>query len=61
MPELQTDMGTPIPLKIGLPISLTVDGHPVTVSQGASVMRAAAEAGVKVPKLCAYQAEQLPL
>ena len=53
MPELQTDMGTPIPLKIGLPISLTVDGHPVTVSQGASVMRAAAEAGVKVPKLCA--------
>jgi formate dehydrogenase major subunit len=47
------DMGTPVPLKIGGLISLTVDGHEVTVPQGASVMRAAAEAGVKVPKLCA--------
>jgi len=53
MPELQTDMGTPIPLKIGLPVSLIVDGRPVTVAQGASVMRAAAEAGVQIPKLCA--------
>jgi len=53
MPELQSDMGTPLPLKIGLPVSLTVDGRPVTVSRGASIMRAAAEAGVSVPKLCA--------
>ena len=53
MVEVQTDMGTPIPLKIGIPVALTVDGRAVTVPAGASVMRAAAEAGVKVPKLCA--------
>ena len=53
MHEVHTDMGTPMPLKIGVPVSLTVDGHPVTVAKGASVMRAAAQAGVKVPKLCA--------
>ena len=45
------DLGTP--LKIGRPVSLTVDGKPVTVAQGTSVMRAAALAGVAVPKLCA--------
>ena len=45
------DMGTPI--KIGRPVSLTIDGHTVTVAQGTSVMRAAAEAGVAVPKLSA--------
>ncbi len=48
-----TDMGTPIPLKVGGLVTLQVDGQAVTVSEGASVMRAAAEAGVKVPKLCA--------
>jgi formate dehydrogenase major subunit len=49
----QADLGTPIPLKIGKPVTLTVDGRQVTVPGGASVMRAASEAGVKVPKLCA--------
>jgi formate dehydrogenase major subunit len=53
MYESQTDMGTPMPLKIGLPVSLIVDGREVTVRKGASVMRAAADVGVKVPKLCA--------
>ncbi len=37
----------------GDPITLTVDGLAVTVPDGTSVMRAAFEAGVKVPKLCA--------
>jgi len=49
----QQDMGTPVPLKIGGLVSLHVDGKEVTVPEGSSVMRAAAIAGVKVPKLCA--------
>jgi formate dehydrogenase major subunit len=53
MYEARLDLGTPAPLKIGMPVSLTVDGRAVTVSKGTSVMRAAAEAGVSIPKLCA--------
>src|ERR1700719_708244 len=34
-------------------VTLEIDGHPVTVPDGTSVMRAAALAGVSVPKLCA--------
>ena len=34
-------------------VTLTVDGHSVTVPEGTSVMRASLEAGIKVPKLCA--------
>jgi formate dehydrogenase major subunit len=45
------DLGTPI--RIGEPVSLTIDGQRVTVAKGPSVMRAAALAGVSVPKLCA--------
>ncbi|MGK2926548.1 MAG: formate dehydrogenase subunit alpha [Lysobacterales bacterium] len=45
------DLGTPI--RIGEPVSLSIDGKPVTVATGTSVMRAAALAGVSVPKLCA--------
>jgi formate dehydrogenase major subunit len=45
------DMGTPA--RAGVPVNLTVDGVAVTVPEGTSVMRAAAEAGVAIPKLCA--------
>src|SRR6201984_1358148 len=34
-------------------ITLEIDGVPVTVPEGTSIMRAAALAGVQVPKLCA--------
>lgn len=45
------DMGTPA--KEGAPVTLTIDGFEVTVPEGTSVMRAASEAGLKIPKLCA--------
>src|SRR5262249_31680378 len=34
-------------------VTLTVDGHEVSVPEGTSIMRASMEAGIKVPKLCA--------
>jgi formate dehydrogenase major subunit len=34
-------------------VTVTVDGMPISVPVGTSVMRAAAEAGIKIPKLCA--------
>ena len=34
-------------------VRLTIDGVEVSVPEGSSVMRAAAERGVKIPKLCA--------
>jgi formate dehydrogenase major subunit len=53
MPLVQEiDHGTPSVLS-GQTVTLTIDGHPVTVPQGTSIMRAAVEAGIKVPKLCA--------
>jgi len=45
------DFGTPA--KVGAPVTLTIDGFAVTVPEGTSVMRAAAEAGLSIPKLCA--------
>jgi formate dehydrogenase major subunit len=51
IPTDDRDMGTPA--KVGAPVSLTIDGIDVTVPEGTSVMRAAAEAGIQVPKLCA--------
>ncbi|WP_213685061.1 formate dehydrogenase subunit alpha [Roseicyclus sp.] len=45
------DMGTPA--KQGAAVSLMIDGFEVTVPEGTSVMRAAAIAGIAVPKLCA--------
>jgi formate dehydrogenase major subunit len=48
----EVDYGTPSRVAQTL-VSLEVDGKPVTVPAGTSVMRAAVEAGVQVPKLCA--------
>ena len=53
MPLLQeTDFGTPVSVARSL-VSLEIDGQPVTVPSGTSVMRAAVEAGIGIPKLCA--------
>lgn len=48
----ETDYGTPIRLSTKM-VTLTIDGQEVTVPEGTSIMRAAAEMGTKVPKLCA--------
>ncbi len=46
------DLGTPA--RPGVPtVELEIDGLPVTVPEGTSLMRAAAIAGIDVPKLCA--------
>ncbi|WP_196258966.1 formate dehydrogenase subunit alpha [Pelagibacterium limicola] len=48
----EIDYGTP-QAKSEKQVTLTIDGFAVTVPEGTSVMRAAMEAGIKVPKLCA--------
>src|SRR6516225_7307252 len=51
------DFGTPPPVNgekgAAADVTVEIDGRPVTVPDGTSVMRAAALAGVQVPKLCA--------
>ncbi|MFC7643150.1 2Fe-2S iron-sulfur cluster-binding protein [Streptosporangium lutulentum] len=34
-------------------VAVEIDGKPIMVPEGTSVMRAAAEAGIEIPKLCA--------
>jgi formate dehydrogenase major subunit len=48
----ERDLGTPESLQTRQ-ISLTIDGTQVTVPEGTSVLRAAALAGINIPKLCA--------
>lgn len=50
--ERQPDFGTPASSSNKL-ISVSIDGRQVTVPAGTSVMRAAAECGGSIPKLCA--------
>ena len=50
--EDDRDMGTPASRATTM-VTLTIDGFAVTVPEGTSVMRASAEAGIQVPKLCA--------
>jgi formate dehydrogenase major subunit len=47
-----TDYGTPL-RESAQEVTLEIDGQSVTVPQGTSLMRAAVDAGVRVPKLCA--------
>ena len=46
------DFGTPA-AKSKTMVTLTIDGFDITVPEGTSIMRAAAEIGISVPKLCA--------
>ncbi|PKM11961.1 MAG: formate dehydrogenase subunit alpha [Gammaproteobacteria bacterium HGW-Gammaproteobacteria-3] len=48
----ETDYGTPASLSANL-VTLEIDGRKVTVPEGTSVMRAAGETGINIPKLCA--------
>jgi formate dehydrogenase major subunit len=50
--EPEQDLGTPQKVSETM-VRLTIDGMQISVPEGTSVMRAAAEAGVKVPRLCA--------
>ena len=52
IPPKDWDMGTPLSRSTKT-VTLSVDGFEVTVPEGTSVMRAAMEAGIKIPKLCA--------
>jgi len=48
----EIDFGTPASRSKTL-VTLTIDGKSVTVPEGTSIMRAAMEIGVEIPKLCA--------
>ncbi|HEY4170772.1 MAG TPA: formate dehydrogenase subunit alpha, partial [Reyranella sp.] len=48
----EIDYGTPVG-KSTEKVTLTIDGQKVTVPAGTSIMRAAMDTGVRVPKLCA--------
>ena len=48
----ETDWGTP-KRESEREVTLEIDGNEVTVPAGTSLMRAAVDAGIQVPKLCA--------
>jgi len=48
----QTDLGTPAS-KSQETVQVEIDGLPATVNAGSSILRAARESGVDIPKLCA--------
>ena len=50
--EPDLDYGTPV-RSSEVQVELTIDGVKVAVPEGTSVMRAAVEAGIDIPKLCA--------
>src|SRR5579872_6468699 len=48
----EIDLGTPA-RRSEQNVTLSIDGRPVSVPAGTSIMRAATEAGTEIPKLCA--------
>ena len=50
----ETDLGTPKSTSTEA-VTLTIDGRDVRVPAGTSVLRAAAEIGITIPKLCATE------
>ena len=48
----ELDNGTPARTSVET-VSLHIDGYEVSVPKGTSLMRAAVDAGIQVPKLCA--------
>ena len=48
----QADLGTPV-AKSTETVKIEIDGLPATVKAGTSILRAARESGVDIPKLCA--------
>ncbi len=53
----QSDLGTPV-AKSGDTIKVEIDGLAATVKAGTSILRAARESGVDIPKLCATDSLQ---
>ncbi|CCQ72462.1 formate dehydrogenase subunit alpha [Magnetospira sp. QH-2] len=50
--HIQKDFGTPAQAR-DASVTVQIDGQPVTVTEGTSILRAAAEAGIHIPRLCA--------
>jgi formate dehydrogenase major subunit len=48
------DLGTP-PSRAEKTVTLSIDGQPIAAPAGTSVMRAAAQAGIAIPRLCATE------
>ncbi|SNR93924.1 formate dehydrogenase alpha subunit [Methylobacillus rhizosphaerae] len=51
--DKQADYGTPASRTTEQQVTLEIDGIQVTTAKGTSIMRAAMEAGISIPKLCA--------
>jgi formate dehydrogenase major subunit len=49
---VEIDRGTPA-VKTDKQVTLEIDGRSIRVPEGTSVMRAASQAGINIPKLCA--------
>ena len=50
-PGEERDLGTPA--RDGAPVNVMIDGYGLAVPEGTSIMRAAREAGIDIPSLCA--------